>query len=158
MTHDTSVTALQWLSKDFHELDKLQLYAALRLRQEVFVVEQQSIYLDLDNLDQLATHMLGWEDNRLVAYQRCLPPGASFAESALGRIVVAPYARGRRLGRELVRRGIRHNLQRWPGYDIRINAQSYLRVFYQELGFVADGEDYQLDGIPHILMVYAVSG
>lgn len=152
------MTELLWQTKVFDELDASQLYAALRLRQEVFAVEQDCLYLDLDNLDQVATHMLAWANGQLLGYQRCLPPGTSYAESAIGRIVVAAPARGRQLGRELVQRGIRHNRERWPGRGIRINAQSYLRDFYQGLGFVADGDEYGLDGIPHIQMVYADSG
>jgi ElaA protein len=152
------VTGLRWQITDFNGLGPAQLYAALRLRLEVFAIEQNSLYQDMDNLDQAAIHMLGWENEQLLAYQRCLPPGASYSESAIGRIVVAARARGRQLGRELVRRGIRFNLEQWPNRGIRINAQSYLRGFYEELGFVADGDDYNLDGIPHIQMVYAGSG
>ncbi|MEE4145675.1 MAG: GNAT family N-acetyltransferase [Halieaceae bacterium] len=144
----------QWQSCDFAGLSTLELYALMRLRQQVFVVEQQCVYLDLDNLDQDAIHMLCWCDGRLLAYQRCLAPGANFSESALGRIVVSPEARGQDLGREMVRRGIRHNLERWPDHDIRINAQAYLRVFYEALGFVAEGDVFDEDDIPHIQMVY----
>jgi ElaA protein len=144
----------QWQTCDFAGLDTLQLYAALRLRQEVFAVEQACAYLDLDNLDQGAIHMLCWHEGQLLAYQRCLAPGTNFPESALGRIVVSERARGRQLGRELVRRGIGHNLERWPGHDIRINAQAYLQDFYTGLGFVADGGVFGEDGIPHIQMVY----
>jgi ElaA protein len=144
----------QWQTCDFAGLDTLQLYAALRLRQEVFAVEQDCAYLDLDDLDQGAIHMLCWHEGRLLAYQRCLAPGTNFPESALGRIVVSAQARGTQLGRELVRRGIRHNLECWPGHDIRINAQAYLQDFYTGLGFVADGGVFGEDGIPHIHMVY----
>ena len=115
-----------WQTCEFSGLDILQLYAALRLRQEVFAVEQNCAYLDLDNLDQGAVHMLCWHRDELVAYQRCLAPGTAWPESALGRIVVRAQSRGRQLGRELVERGIRHNLGRWPEQDIRINAQAYL--------------------------------
>ena len=149
------MTELRWQITAFDGLDTAQLYAALRLRLEVFAIEQNSLYQDLDNLDQQAIHMLAWEQGQLLAYQRCLPPGASYTESAIGRIVVAAPARGRQLGRELVRRGIRYNLEQWPHQGIRINAQSYLRRFYEELGFVADGDDYNLDGIPHIQMLYS---
>jgi ElaA protein len=149
------VTELRWQITKFTGLEPAQLYAALRLRLEVFAIEQHSLYQDLDNLDQQAIHMLAWENGQLIAYQRCLAPGASYSESAIGRIVVAAPARGRQLGRELVRRGIHYNLEQWPHSGIRINAQSYLRRFYQELGFVADGEDYLLDGIAHIQMVYS---
>jgi len=120
-------------------------------------VEQDCAYLDLDNLDQDAVHMLCWLGGTLVAYQRCLAPGTSYPESALGRIVVSTLARGRQLGRELVLRGISHNLGRWPGQGIRINAQAYLQDFYADLGFVADGAVASEDGIPHIQMVYAGS-
>lgn len=149
------MTELRWQITHFNGLDPAQLYAALRLRLEVFAIEQNSLYQDLDNLDQQATHMLAWDNGQLLAYLRCLPPGASYRESAIGRIVVAAPARGRQLGRELVRRGIRYNLDQWPNRGIRINAQSYLRVFYEELGFVADGDDYNLDGIPHLQMLYS---
>jgi ElaA protein len=144
----------QWQTCDFAGLSTPELYAALRLRQQVFVLEQHCAYLDLDNLDQDAIHMLCWQDGLLLAYQRCLAPGANFSESALGRIVVSAPARGRDLGRELVRRGIKHNLERWPRHDIRINAQAYLQAFYAQLGFVAQGEVFDEDDIPHIQMVY----
>lgn len=146
-----------WQTCDFSGLDTSRLYAALRLRQEVFAVEQNCAYLDLDNLDQDAIHMLCWQEDKLVAYQRCLAPATHYRESALGRIVVSAHARGRQLGRELVRRGISHNLGRWPGQGIRINAQAYLEDFYTALGFVAAGAVSSEDGIPHLQMVYAGS-
>jgi ElaA protein len=142
-----------WQTATFDELSNRQLYEVLKLRQEVFAVEQTSIYLDPDGLDQEALHIACWEGDKLLAYQRCLPPGLQETESTLGRIVVAPGARGRDLGRELVRRGMNHNLQRWPSSDIRIHAQAHLERFYQELGFVTDGDVYQLDGIAHLEMV-----
>ena len=138
----------------FNELDLDQLYAILQLRQEVFVVEQNCAYLDLDNLDQQAAHMLGMRDGELLAYQRCLPPGLSYPESSLGRIVVCPVVRGQQLGSVLVRRGIEHNLLRWPGSGIRISAQAHLQDFYATLGFVAEGNEYLEDNILHRQMRY----
>ncbi len=149
--------SLRWQTAGFDELSSRELYAALKLRQEVFAVEQTSIYVDPDGLDLEAIHLACWEGEELLAYQRCLPPGLQEAESALGRIVVAPAARGRELGRELVRKGIAHNLQRWAGNDIRIHAQAHLEKFYKELGFVTDGGVYDLDGIPHLEMVLSHS-
>jgi ElaA protein len=140
---------VEWQILSFDELCTDQLYALLRLRQQVFVVEQQSIYLDLDDKDQRADHMLCRDGATLLAYQRCLPPGVSYPESSLGRIVVARVARGRQLGRQLVQRGVDYNLRRWPGAGIVINAQSYLQDFYRDLGFEAEGEEYLEDGIPH---------
>jgi ElaA protein len=144
----------RWQIADFAQLCNDTLYTLLQLRQEVFVVEQACIYQDLDNLDQLATHMLCWEGGTLRAYQRCLRPGLSFSESSIGRIVVAPGARGTGLGRDLVRLGVEHNLARWPESGIRINAQAYLSKFYSELGFDPVGDEYDEDGIMHQQMVY----
>ncbi|RLQ23522.1 GNAT family N-acetyltransferase [Seongchinamella sediminis] len=145
--------ALRWQIAGFKELSNIELYEALKLRQEVFAVEQDCVYQDADGLDQQAVHIAGWDGAALLAYQRCLPPGLQETESTLGRIVVAPAARGRDLGQELVRRGIAHNLQRWPGADIRIHAQAHLEKFYRELGFTTDSDPYPLDGIPHLEML-----
>ena len=144
----------QWQTAGFSQLSQAQMYALLQLRQQVFVVEQACVYLDLDDRDQQAVHMLCWQGEELQAYQRCLAPGVSYPESSLGRIVVAPRARGLRLGKELVQRGISHNLRHWPQSDIRINAQAYLNDFYSALGFTADGQEYEEDGIPHLQMLY----
>ncbi|MGB1142236.1 MAG: GNAT family N-acetyltransferase [Halioglobus sp.] len=142
--------ALNWKTLSFRELDLEELYALLRLRQQVFVVEQDCAYLDLDNKDQVARHILAFNGDQLVAYQRCLPPGASYpAASSIGRIIVHPDHRGTQLGRELVAQGIRHNADSWPDTDICINAQAHLQGFYGSLGFVAEGEEYMEDGIPH---------
>jgi ElaA protein len=144
----------QWQTTEFAGLNTTELYTALRLRQEVFALEQDCLYQDLDNLDQRAVHILCWQDGELLAYQRCLAPGTSFAESAIGRIVVSPRARGRELGRQLVVRGIDHNLQRWPDHNIRISAQAHLEAFYAALGFASEGDVFDEDGIPHIQMVH----
>jgi ElaA protein len=143
----------RWQADPFELLPNAQLYALLRLRHEVFCIEQNCLYLDMDNLDQEATHMLCWQDAQLMAYLRALPPGASFPESSLGRIVVSPAARGTKLGYELVHRGIQFNMEKWPGRDIQIGAQAHLERFYSELGFAAVGEEYVEDGIPHIHMI-----
>jgi ElaA protein len=145
---------LQWHVLPFAELDADQLYAILRLRQEVFVVEQDCVYLDLDGRDQQAIHIFGSESGTVLACQRCIAPGPACPDSQLGRIVVHPEARGRDLGRELVRRGIEHNRARWPDSDIRINAQAHLQDFYSSLGFTAEGEEYLEDGISHRRMRY----
>ena len=143
----------RWQTTDFAGRGSDTLYTLLQLRQDVFILEQACIYRDLDDLDREATHMLCWVRDQLWAYQRCLRPGLSYPESALGRIVVHPTARGTGLGRELVARGIDYNLQQWPGTGIRINAQSYLREFYRDLGFAPVGEEYDEDGIMHQQML-----
>lgn len=147
--------ALQWSTFTFDALSRDMLYALLRLRQQVFVIEQNCVYPDLDNKDQAAWHLLCCEAGELIAYLRCLSPGVSYAESALGRVVVEPRHRGRELGRELVARGVAFNLQRWPGSDICISAQAQLQAFYRSLGFVAEGEEYLEDDMPHRKMRHA---
>jgi ElaA protein len=144
----------RWQTATFEQLSKLELYEILKLRQVVFAVEQTSIYVDPDGLDLEAIHISLWQEGRLLAYQRCLPPGLQETESTLGRIVVAEEARGRELGKLLVLRGIDHNTTKWPGVNIRIHAQAYLEQFYAELGFVTEGEIYDLDSIPHLDMVF----
>lgn len=145
---------MQWDTLHFPELTTPWLYAVLRLRQQVFVVEQCCAYLDLDDLDQAAIHMICRRGDTLLAYQRCLPPGLSYPQSALGRIVVCPTMRGQQLGRELVRRGIEHNLSQWPQHAICISAQAHLQGFYASLGFVAEGSEYLEDNILHKQMRY----
>ena len=142
-----------WSIQTFAELDTDTLYDILSLRQAIFVVEQNCPYQDLDGQDRPAFHMTCREGDTLLAYQRCLPPGVSYPESSIGRIVVAAAARGRQLGRELVQRGIDFNREQWPAADIRIGAQAHLAAFYGSLGFEVQGEEYIEDGIPHVHMV-----
>jgi ElaA protein len=144
-----------WQINSFAELTTAELYGVLQVRQEVFVVEQDSAYLDLDGLDQGAIHMLCKRNARILAYQRCLAPGLKYPESSLGRILVCQALRGQQLGRELVQRGIEHNLQHWPEHDICISAQAHLQAFYGSLGFVAEGEGYLEDRIAHRKMRYS---
>ncbi len=143
-----------WELLDFDELGLNQLYALLQLRQRVFVVEQNCPYLDLDDLDQASRHLLAWENGQLLACARCLPPALAYPDSSIGRVIVAPAGRGRRLGSELMRRAIDHNLTCWPAADILIGAQAHLQAFYGDLGFVSEGDEYIEDGIAHIHMRY----
>ena len=141
-----------WSTCHFNELDAQALYDILQLRLEVFALEQACLYQDLDGLDPQCLHMQCRDDGKLLAYQRCLPPGLSYPASSLGRIVVAPAGRGRQTGRELVRRGIEGNRQQWPDSGITIGAQAHLEAFYASFGFVTEGEPYDEDGILHITM------
>jgi ElaA protein len=153
MTHSDG-----WNCRAFSTLSGREVFDILRLRCEVFIVEQNCPYPDPDDLDLVAWHWQFRVDGQLRACQRSLPPGAAYADcSALGRIVVAPAQRGSSTGRELVRRGIADNLRRWPGHDIKIGAQSYLERFYTALGFARCGDDYLEDGIPHLPMLYPAS-
>jgi len=139
--------------KRFNELSTHELYVILQLRSEVFVVEQDCVYQDLDNKDQNAYHVLGVLDNEIVAYARIFKPGDNFLESSIGRIVVKKEFRKFQYGYKLVENSIQfieNNLQQ---NTILISAQSYLTKFYNSLGFIRVGEEYLEDGIPHIKML-----
>lgn len=141
---------MQWLHRTFDELTTVQLYAILALRQRVFVVEQACAYLDADGYDVQCQHLWA-EDAAIHGYLRIVPSGVKYAEASIGRVVVAPEARGTGLGRELVRRG----LEVVGAQAIRIGAQAHLERFYGEFGFRRVSEIYDEDGIPHIDMLRA---
>ena len=137
----------------FTQLSLTELYDLLRLRSEVFVVEQDCAYQDLDGRDPGAFHVLTTDARGLLAYTRLLPPGALHADAcAIGRVIAVRHARGEGHGRRIMRRSIRECHGRWPGRDIVIHAQSYLLRFYGGLGFVAEGEEFLEDGLPHFSM------
>ena len=144
---------INWVCKHFRELTTEELYQVLRLRSEVFVVEQNCVFLDMDNKDFACHHLMGWSGDRLVGYSRIVPPGISYVESAIGRIVSSPAARGSGVGRELLTQSIRTLYQLHGKRDIRIGAQYYLKEFYASYGFVQTGEIYSEDGIDHIEMI-----
>lgn len=144
---------IQWQLNSFEELNPHQLYQVLRLRSEVFVVEQQCIFLDMDNKDQQCYHLTGWKGELLVASTRLVPPGISYTEMSIGRVVSSPQVRGTGIGRELMQVSINACYKLWGVAPIRIGAQCYLEKFYQSLGFEPEGEIYLEDGIPHIEMV-----
>ncbi|WP_309890528.1 GNAT family N-acetyltransferase [Archangium sp.] len=145
-----------WKWKTFPELTLDELYVLLALRQEVFVVEQRSIYQDADGYDRGSHHLLGTtggpEAPVLEAYLRVLPPGLKYPEVSFGRVLIAPSVRRQGQGRELVRQGLDFIAEHYPRTPIRIGAQHYLQRFYESFGFRAVGDVYDEDGIPHIDM------
>jgi ElaA protein len=144
---------LQWLLKKFDELTPLELYNVLRLRSEVFVVEQNCVFLDMDNKDQQSFHLMGSHDNELVAYVRLLPPGLAYDEISIGRVVSSPQYRGSGAGKLLMRKAISTAAELFGKQPIRIGAQLYLKNFYSSLGFEPQGDIYLEDGIQHIIML-----
>jgi len=146
---------MTFLFQPFEALSAQALYQILDLRNKVFVVEQQCIYLDTDYKDHDALHMSGWSiQGDLLCYCRILAPGISFEKSSsLGRIITAPETRGTGLGKKMVDEAIRKTLELYPAIPIQIEAQSYLLRFYQNFGFNPIGKEYLLDGIPHHEMV-----
>ncbi len=148
---------LRWVLKKFEELSLGELYAILQLRIEVFVVEQNCPFQDIDNKDQSCFHFMGWNNDVLYAYTRIVPPGISFKLPAIGRVVTSPKARGGGLGRILMEKSIEETKKLYGETDIKIGAQVYLQKFYTSLGFVQSGDIYLEDGIEHIEMIRAAA-
>lgn len=154
----SEISSLTWQWAAFHELTVEELYAILMLRQRVFVVEQRCPYLDIDGKDEGCFHLCGWKGSpdssrELLAYLRVLPPGVSFPELSLGRIVTAPEVRGTGLGRQLMHKGLAMAEQAFGPQPIRISAQMHLKKFYETFGFRQVSEPYDEDGILHIEML-----
>ncbi|RIV34947.1 GNAT family N-acetyltransferase [Flagellimonas lutimaris] len=139
--------------KTFDQLTTEELYQILRLRSEVFVVEQDCVYQDVDNKDQKALHVIGVKDGEIVAYTRIFKPGDYFDNVSIGRVVVAQDQRKYGLGKQIMQASLTAIQERFPNKPIEISAQSYLLKFYKELGFNAFGEEYLEDGIPHRRML-----
>lgn len=145
---------MEIIIKKFQELQLEELYDILRVRAEVFVVEQNCPYLDPDGKDKNSEHLILKENGEVVAYARILKPGISYEESSIGRVLVTEKFRGKSFGKKLVQEAIDYILQVWRERSIRISAQAYLLKFYGELGFKPVSEIYMEDDIPHIEMVY----
>jgi ElaA protein len=152
---DSAGPSWQW--SRFSELSPEDLYAAVQLREAVFIVEQQCPYNDADGRDPHAWHLLGWSGQRsgkdLVAYARVFEPGVRYAESSIGRVVTAPRVRGSGLGKALMAEALRRVESLAPGQAVKIAAQRRLEKFYLELGFRTISEPYEEDGIIHVDML-----
>ncbi|RYG41741.1 MAG: GNAT family N-acetyltransferase [Chitinophagaceae bacterium] len=141
-----------WKIKRFEALSIPELYQLLQLRSEVFVVEQNCIYQDLDGKDPNALHLIGEYEGNIVAYSRLFAPGVYFEKASIGRVVIAAGFRDRKWGHRMMEQaiaGIEANFGRVP---IHISAQAYLQKFYEANGFICDGSTYLEDGIPHLGM------
>jgi ElaA protein len=145
---------MQFKLKKFNELTNEELYALLKLRCDVFIVEQNCPYPDLDEKDKTALHLLGYDGKDLAAYARLLPPGLSYKEAAIGRVVVSSDHRKKDFGKELMKEANTCTLKEFGVNEIVISAQLYLLKFYTDLGYKAEGEQYPEDDIPHIKMRY----
>ena len=142
------------VTKIFSELDKDELYQILRLRSEVFVVEQDCIYQDIDNKDQIATHLLYKKGDEIIAYTRIFKKGDYYENPSIGRVVVSKNKRGKDLGKEIMLESIKYIKNNIKGEKIELSAQMYLDNFYKDLGFYSKGEEYLEDGIPHQRMYF----
>ena len=143
---------MEWKLKKFNELTNWELYSILQLRSEVFIVEQNCVYLDLDGKDATAWHLMGMINEKLAAYTRLLPPGISYDDPSIGRVVTSKSERGAGIGRRLMHESIEHCKTLFGERSITLGAQVYLQKFYESLGFMQIGKEYIEDGIPHIRM------
>ncbi|NRB59595.1 MAG: GNAT family N-acetyltransferase [Winogradskyella sp.] len=139
--------------KTFNELTLSELYEVLQLRSEVFVVEQDCVYQDIDGKDQKSLHVIGFKDEIIVAYTRIFKAGDYFKEASIGRVVVKENERHYKYGNTIMKASIEAIKRYYNNSDIRISAQCYLKTFYNNLGFKEVGDEYLEDGIPHINML-----
>jgi len=140
--------------KQFNELDRLELYRIIQLRINVFIVEQNCPYPDLDDKDLVSNHVMIWKGDELIAVTRLVPPGISYPNYAsIGRVATHANYRGSGLGKLVMTESIKACEELFSGYNIKISAQAYLVAFYTALGFDKIGEEYLEDNIPHIAMI-----
>ncbi len=145
---------MNWVVKTFDELDIYTFYKIVELRINVFILEQSCLYPELDYKDQKSLHLYAKDEQGDVkAYLRILPPGVSFDEVSIGRVIVSPAARGEQLGRALMERALKQIKETYGNVNIRISAQAYLEKFYTSLGFIPVSEIYLEDDIPHLEML-----
>ena len=141
------------ICKPFDSLTVKELYAIMRLRSEIFVVEQNCVFLDADDKDLSCQHLMLYHNKVLMAYARLVPAGLSFTEPSIGRIVTSNAARGKGFGKELLQLSIENCERLYGKKPIKIGAQLYLKTFYESFGFVQTGDIYDEDGIDHIDMI-----
>ena len=144
---------LNWSLKKFDDLFPAELYSLLRLRNEIFVVEQNCVFQDADNKDQDCYHLMGHHQGMLAAYSRIVPPDANNKLPSIGRVAVSIEARGLGLGKQLMEESIKQVNNLFGNVSIKIGAQNHLQSFYRSLGFVPSSEVYLEDGIDHIEMI-----
>lgn len=146
---------MEYKIRTFDELSNKELYSILRLRSEIFVVEQNCVYQDLDNKDLNAYHLMAVENGELIGYLRILNKGVSYKEASIGRVVVKKEYRRKKLGLEIINKGIDFIINTLQEKEVRISAQVYAKNLYEKAGFVEVSEEYLEDDIPHVEMLYS---
>jgi ElaA protein len=148
---------IKWMLIKFSDLIPYELYDALRLRSEVFVVEQNCVFLDQDDMDKYCYHLLGYKNDKLVAYCRIVPQDIIHKEPSIGRVATAPSVRKTGVGKELMQKAIKAVYDIYGAVPIKIGAQLYLKSFYESFGFMQVSDVYLEDGIKHIYMLKSSS-
>ncbi len=144
---------MNWVWKEFKELTLQELYSIIQVRERVFIVEQKLSYVDCDNYDQKAWHLMGFQDGQLVAYLRAFAPEVKFMEASFGRVLVTAEARRVGTGKELTATGLKKMKETFGNVPVRISAQAYLEKFYQNFSFKTVSEEYLEENIPHLQML-----
>lgn len=145
---------MEWKIKNFEELTRSELYKILQVRSEVFVVEQECAYQDVDGKDQKSLHLwLEDSEGAIQSYCRILPAGLSYPEASIGRVLVKESQRGTGTARNMMQQALEFLAQAWREPVVRIEAQYYLREFYASFGFKEDSEPFLEDGIKHVEMI-----
>lgn len=145
---------ITWSCKPFKKLTNEELYEIFHLRIAVFIVEQNCPYQDADGKDPKSFHVTGRQNGELVAYTRIVPPGVSYKEVSIGRVISSSKVRGTGTGKVLMEKTMEYIRKEYGKVPIRIGAQAYLQKFYEGFGFIKEGDGYLEDGIPHIIMLY----
>ena len=148
------MTTGTWLLRTFNELSNDELYNILKLRNAIFIVDQQCVFADIDGRDQTyCYHFFYTLNGQVIAYARIFGPGQFYKEPCLSRVCTSLDQRGKGIGKELMKRALDEMSRLFPGQSIRIGAQLYLKTFYENFGFKMDGDPYIEDGIKHIQMI-----
>ena len=148
---------INWVLKKFDELTPHELYSILRLRNEVFVVEQHCVFQDADNKDQASYHLMGWNNEMLIAYSRIMPAGVAYDLPSIGRVVTSPNARRNGTGKKLMKESIEAVKRLFGNVAVKLGAQLYLKKFYESFHFMQSSDVYLEDGIEHIEMIRSVN-
>jgi len=146
-------TNMKIFIKNFNELSLEELHDLLQLRSQIFIVEQDCVYQDIDGKDKQALHVFGKKDGKIVAYTRCFQPGVYFEEASIGRVAVLEDHRNMRYGHDIIEHSIGAIEAHYHAAAIKLSAQTYLVNFYKSHGFTRIGEEYLEDGIPHVGMI-----
>lgn len=145
---------MKLISKNFSELSTEELYDLLKLRTDIFVVEQECAYPELDDFDKEALHVLGMHENKIIAYARVLPPNTVYSQVSIGRVAVSEDFRKKDFGKKLFDYSLMVGKQQYPGEIIKIQAQTYLEKFYSSFGFKTVSEPYPDVGVWHVDMLF----
>lgn len=147
---------MEWKLKKFDDLSADELYEILRLRSEVFVVEQDCVYQDMDGKDKCAYHLFLMDNDMAIAVLRILPEDVSYDEPAIGRVIVKKSQRGKGIAKKMMIEAIDFIIKVWGKRRIRLSGQAYLSDFYTGLGFRKVSDEYLEDGIPHFEFLYEI--